>query len=215
MRALQVRAAIVAFAYLSVVCFDLFVAPHASADPRLDADRPVDAGETRKPEEPKWAVTLWAGVFSNSHLPEVVTLSAEYEDSYLALVALSRQIVALGKHARLEVEGQVGKHIGAQKQWELNALVIARWVTFPWNAYLATTFAFGEGISYATELPKLEEQEEGASQWLNYLLFELTFALPKHPEWALVARLHHRSGFWGALAPNGSNAVGVGLKYRF
>ena len=92
--------------------------------------------------------------------------------------------------------------------------MIGRWVTFPWNAYLNTTLAIGEGISDATEVPKLE-QEDGASQWLNYLLFEVTFALPKYPEWAIVGRIHHRSGFFGALAPNGSNVVAAGIKYRF
>ena len=49
----------------------------------------------------------------------------------------------------------------------------------------------------------------------GYLLFEVTFALPKYPEWAIVGRIHHRSGFFGALAANGSNVVAVGIKYRF
>ena len=66
------------------------------------------------------------------------------------------------------------------------------------GGHLPTTFAVGEGISYATEVPELEPGE-GASQWLNYLLFEVTFALPKYPEWAIVGRIHHRSGFFGAL----------------
>ena len=164
--------------------------------------------------ELKWAVTLYGGRFTTDNLKRVVSFSAEYADSYIGVLALSWQFAQLGEHIRLEVEGQVGKHFGEQDHWELNALVIARWVTFPWNAYLDTTFAVGEGISYATEVPKLEAQP-GASQAVNYLLFELSFALPGHPEWALVGRIHHRSGFWGALAPNGSNAFGLGVKYRF
>lgn len=159
-------------------------------------------GSRKSPEELKWAVTLYAGVFSTDHLYEVLSFSANYEQSYVGVAALSWQFFRLGEHIRLEVEGQVGKHFGEQHHWELNALVIGRWVTFPWNAYLNTTLAVGEGISYATDVPELE-REEGASQWLKY------------PEWAIVGRIHHRSGFFGALAPNGSNVVAAGIKYRF
>jgi hypothetical protein len=198
--------------------FDLPFGSHASAQTRLeDPERVEDVGSEKKPEELKWAVTLYTGVFGGNNLGDVVGFSATYEDSYIEVLALSWQFFRLGDHIRLEVEGQVAKHFGDQDHWELNALGVARWVTFPWNAHLPTTFAAGEGISYATQVPKLEAQlaAKGASQVLNYLLFEVTFALPNHPEWALVGRIHHRSGFWGALAPNSSNMVGGGIKYRF
>jgi hypothetical protein len=206
------------FAGLSVLFAGLPLS-HVSAQPRLEEPAQAeDVGSRKKPEEKpeelKWAVTLYAGAFSTDHLYEILTFSANYEQSYVGVAALSWQFFRLGEHIRLEVEGQVAKHFGEQHHWELNALVIGRWVTFPWNAYLDTTFAVGEGISYATEVPELE-REEGASQWLNYLLFEVTFALPKYPEWAIVGRIHHRSGFFGALAPNGSNVVAAGIKYRF
>ena len=204
-----------AFACPTVVLVISLFASQVSAEPWLEDSARADEAQSEKtPKERKWAVTLYGGRFTTDHLTNVVSLSAEYPDSYIGVVALSWQFAQLGKHIRLEVEGQVGKHFGQQDHWELNALVIARWVRFPWSAYLDTTFALGEGISYATEIPKLEAQP-GASQALNYLLFEATFALPAHPEWALVGRIHHRSGFWGALAPNGGNAVGVGVKYRF
>jgi hypothetical protein len=207
--------AVSVFACLCLVFVDLPFGPRASAETQLeDPERVEDAGGEKKPEELKWAVTLYTGMFTGASLVDVVSFSATYVDSYVEVLALSWQFFRLGDHIRLEVEGQVAKHFGEQDHWELNALAVARWVTFPWNAYLATTFAVGEGISYATKVPKLENQPE-ASQALNYLLFELTFALPTHPEWALVGRIHHRSGFWGALAPNHSNVVGVGIKYRF
>src|SRR5262245_52142241 len=205
------RAVVSTFAGLSVLFVGLPL-PHVSAQPRLEEPAPAEDVVSRKnPAELKWAVTLYAGVFSTDQGPG---LSANYEQSYVGVFALSWQFFRLGEHIRLEVEGQVGKHFGEQPHWELNALVIGRWVTFPWKAYLHTTGAIGEGISYATEVPELE-REDGASQWLNYLLFEVTVALPKYPEWAIVGRIHHRSGFFGALAPNGSNVVAAGIKYRF
>jgi hypothetical protein len=194
----SVRVVASTFACLSVLFAGLPLSP-VSAQPRLEEPAQAeDVGSRKKPEELKWAVTLYAGVFSTEHLYEVLTLSANYEQSYVGVAALSWQFFRLGEHIRLEVEGQVAKHFGEQHHWELNALVIGRWVTFPWKAYLDTTFAVGEGISYATEVPALE-REDGASQWLNYLLFKVTFALPKYPEWAIVGRIHHRSGFFGAL----------------
>ena len=215
-RTARARTREAAFACLPIIIVVLLLfGSHASAEPWLEDSARADEAESEKtPDELKWAVTLYGGRFTTDNLKRVVSFSAEYADSYIGVLALSWQFAQLGEHIRLEVEGQVGKHFGEQDHWELNALVIARWVTFPWNAYLDTTFAVGEGISYATEVPKLEAQP-GASQALNYLLFELSFALPGHPEWALVGRIHHRSGFWGALAPNSSNAVGVGVKYRF
>lgn len=173
---------------------------------------------SENPDERRWAVTLYAGPLTKSSTRGVTHFYAKYEDSQIAVGALSWKFAELTRHLWFEVEGQVGKHFGEQDHWELNALLIGRWVTFPWNPYLVTTLAVGNGISYATELPKLEIKPgaaEGASQWLNYLLFELTFALPTHPEVAFVTRLHHRSGFYRALAPNSINAVGFGIKYRF
>jgi hypothetical protein len=130
----SVRVVASTFASLSVLFAGLPLS-HVSAQPRLEEPaRAEDVG--RKPEELKWAVTLYAGVFSMDELYKVVTFSADYEESYVGVAALSWQFFRLGEHIRLEVEGQVAKHFGEQHHWELNALVIARWVTFPWNAYL-------------------------------------------------------------------------------
>lgn len=95
-----------------------------------------------------------------------------------------------------------------------------RWANFPWNRYIATTIAVGDGISYVSQVPEIEitnTENNEAQNFLNYLLIEVTFALPKHPQWELVARIHHRSGVFGLYnAENsGSTAVGLGIRYRF
>jgi hypothetical protein len=147
----SIRVVASTFACLSVLFAGLPLS-HVSAQPRLEEpEQAEDVGGRKKPEELKWAVTLYSGVFSTDHLYEILALSANYEQSYIGVAALSWQFFRLGEHIRLEGEGQVAKHFGEQHNWELNALVIGRWVTFPWNAYLHTTFAIGEGISYATE----------------------------------------------------------------
>lgn len=213
------RTAAVTLACLTVALVVLSCASGVHAGSWLEElARAIGESSEAKPDELKWAVTLYGGALTKASTRGVTHFSAEYEESHIGVGALSWKFAELTRHLWFEVEGQVAKHFGEQVHWELNTLVIARWVTFPWNAYLATTVAVGNGISYATDLPKLEIKpgaSEGASQWLNYLLFEFTFALPTHPELALVARLHHRSGFYRALAPNSINAVGLGIKYRF
>jgi len=49
------------------------------------------------------------------------------------------------------------------------------------------------------------------------LLLELTLSLPNTPRWNLIARLHHRSGVGGIFngVNGGSNALGLGIKYKF
>ena len=204
-----------ALACLTVAFVVLLCTSRVHAESWLEELARAESGRSEtKPDDLKWAATLYAGPLTKGTTKAVTNFSAKYEDSQIGVGALSWKFAELTRHLWFEAEGQVAKHFGEQDHWELNALMIARWVTFPWNAYLVTTVAVGDGISYATEVPKLEDKPD-ASQWLNYLLFEFTFALPTHPELALVARLHHRSGFYRALAPNSINAVGFGIKYRF
>jgi hypothetical protein len=204
--------ACVTVAFVAVLCASRVHAGSWLENPAGGDDESSEA----KPDELKWALTLYGARLTQDGTGDAVAFSADYDDSYLGVAALSWKFAELTRHLWFEVEGQVGKHFGEQDHWELNALLIARWVTFPWNSYLVTTFAVGDGVSYATEVPKLEKgSSDDTAQWLNYLLFELTVALPTHPALAVVARLHHRSGFYSALAPNAINAFGFGIKYRF
>jgi hypothetical protein len=54
-------------------------------------------------------------------------------------------------------------------------------------------------------------------KWLQFMAIEIDFARPQRPEWALVARLHHRSAAWGLWGTDdgGSNFFGLGLRRRF
>lgn len=102
---------------------------------------------------------------------------------------------------------------------EFNPYFVFRWRDFPWNSSLLTTFAIGEGVSWASHNPQQEidsQNEPGdARKFLNYVMAELTFSLPNHPEWQVLYRLHHRSGVFGLYCPGtvGSTAAGVGVRY--
>lgn len=169
--------------------------------------------------ENDWAITLYTAALSSDTLGETVLFSAELEGSYyLTAFALSRRVGSYKKTIDFEVEGQVVKHFGKQDHMEFNGVFVARWLPFPWDKYLDTTLAVGEGLSLATETPKFEiENHEHASSFLNYLLIELAFSLPRHPNWSFVTRIHHRSGAFGLFddVRGASNAVGIGLRYSF
>lgn len=105
--------------------------------------------------------------------------------------------------------------------YEFNPYFNVRWINFPWNHYLTTTFAIGEGVSYATAIPWREQRDRGKAingkRLENLLMFEATFALPSHPDWQVLYRVHHRSGVFGMYdsSNSGSTAVGVGVRHYF
>ena len=163
-----------------------------------------------------WAVTVLGGQYSGSELLEIPG-RLDLQDSHTLGFSVSKQFAEWLTHMRWEGELQVLKHFGEQDHWEFVASVNLRWVTFPWNRVLATTFAFGGGLSMATEVPELERRDptnSDATALLHYVLIEATFALPDS-RWSLVARIHHRSGVWGLFSHSGSNVLAAGIRYRF
>ncbi len=103
--------------------------------------------------------------------------------------------------------------------WEWNNYFTFRWRDFPWNRTVLTTLGIGEGVSWASHVPQQEidaEDEPGNSRkFLNYVMVEMTFSLPEHPEWQVMYRLQHRSGVFGLYAPGtvGSTSAGIGVRY--
>ncbi len=153
-------------------------------------------------------------------LAETAALTANMDWGFkFAAVTAGEKIGNLFGRIDFELEGQVVKHLAGQHHWEFNALAIARWLRFPWNDIIKTSFAVGEGLSLATETAVYEEKyhDEKTNKFLNYVMFEFDFALPHEHRWSLVTRLHHRSGVFGLF--NGvygaTNAFGLGIRYHF
>jgi hypothetical protein len=170
--------------------------------------------------EEDWFTSLYVGQFSNTALNENVRFQTSFEDSYVYVLSLGKELTTIKEILGLELEGQIGVHSGLQDNGEANLAFTLRWLPLPWDKYLDTSFAFGNGVSYATANPPLEEREgddNRTSQWLYYILVEASFALPQKPQWNLFARVHHRSSVFGAIDGifTGSNFVGLGLRYKF
>lgn len=170
-------------------------------------------------EDGKWSLTLLGGVMSDDTLGDAALFQADYDYSHkFTALALGRELGRWKSDLRFELEGQVLRHRGAQSYWEFDGAIIARWLRFPWDSYVDTSFAVGEGFSIASEKSTLEQRRhENSSRFLNYLLFEFAFAHPEYKALSLVTRLHHRSGIRGLIndVHGASNSMALGLRYEF
>ena len=165
----------------------------------------------------KWFLTVYSGAHAQDTIEDVFTFNAKFEDNdYIAVAALAREFWHYQDYISFEAEGQIGKHFNNDTFWEFNGLIIGRWHAFPWNKYVDTSVAVGDGLSYYTEVSKVEkEDDEDAQKSLNYLMFELALGLPQYPRWDLVMRIHHRSSIFGLYGAGGSNYITGGIKYSF
>ncbi len=168
-----------------------------------------------------WAVTGFAGVLSVEKSSDI-WLHGDFElaDDTLFGVGLSKRLFSVGPDLDFELELQSVKHFGGQNDFEFNLPLIVRWNTFPWDRFIDTSVAFGDGLSIATETPDLEKARYGgdkAGAALNFVMVELTLALPEHPNVQFVSRFQHRSGAFGLINDTGdaSTAFVWGLKFRF
>lgn len=170
-----------------------------------------------------WTVTLFGQQFIDDALLEILFegdlfLERNFKDSYFVSVAVAKDVLTFGELLTIEIEGQVIKHFGLQDNWEFTAALVFRWLDFPWDKYVDTSFAFGDGVSAATEIPDVETDvvdKKDGQRFMNLVLLEFDFTLPRWPRWSFVARLHHRSGAYGLLGQGeGSNFTGFGIRYR-
>ncbi len=169
----------------------------------------------------RWQIMVFAGGLStNEFLSEIILGGTlEFEDSAVAGVGVSKRLFDLGDYVGIEAEGQAIKHFGAQNHWEFTALFLVRWLVFPWDDYVDTTLAIGDGVSHATEVPALEKRafgEDESTKTLNYLVGELTFRLPEVSSWELSLRFQHRSGVFRHIdnVQESSTNFVLGLKFN-
>jgi hypothetical protein len=176
------------------------------------------AGFEGKGRAQDYSVSLYVGQLTDEKWEQAILPGADFVDAFIAVAAVSWTVARwFDGDLSCELEAQIGKYWGDQAHWEFNLPIIGfRWHRFPWDRKIATSFAWGAGPSYATEIPVVElETNDTSSHWLVYWYGELTLGPPTAP-WEVVLRLHHRSDAFGIVADDGgSNAICAGLRYRF
>jgi hypothetical protein len=178
-------------------------------------------------DEYPWSAFFYVGKMTQNTLGSVLIQDFQFDSETLYSLELSRQLSPENalRHflqpivSTVEVAGNFTyRDDPAGNIFEFNPYLLFRWRDFPWDNVVTTSLGLGEGLSYDTEVPQIEmKNSDEAQRLLNYLMMEATFALPDHPQWELVWRIHHRSGVFGLYnsGNNGSTAIGLGIRYHF
>jgi hypothetical protein len=100
---------------------------------------------------------------------------------------------------------------------DYNAGVGFRWVDFPWDRWVDTSFFIGIGFSYSAHVFAIDRERHPGQERSHLKLdwpLQLTFAVPRWPEHQLVLFNDHQSG-GRILDQGGVNSVGLGYRLEF
>ncbi len=177
----------------------------------------ADNEKIRKTEG--WSLLVYNAIMTEAEIERTLEKLSDIDDSYkFSAIGAGKKLCSLTRRIDLEYEGHIVGHWAGQHHFELNNLILLRWLSFPWDHILDTSFAIGDGLSYATRSPEFEERLDGrATKLLNFIIWEISFTHPKSEHLSLLFRVHHRSGVFGIFSniSGGSNALGLGVRYKF
>ncbi|SPH17774.1 hypothetical protein DEA8626_01301 [Defluviimonas aquaemixtae] len=165
----------------------------------------------------RWSLTGFAGVMTDNVWEDSLQpWKVEFIESGLIGVGLGYSLPIWREGLSIGPELQAVKHFGRQSHLEFNLPVVVRYRPRRHRFAALEGYAFGIGLSYASEIPQTEIDRDGASShFLAYWMAELEFSLPREGL-SLVARLHHRSDAYGLFATDsGANALVIGLRNEF
>ncbi|MFU8894490.1 MAG: hypothetical protein ACNA8L_12770 [Luteolibacter sp.] len=100
---------------------------------------------------------------------------------------------------------------------DYNVSFNVRWIDFPWNDYVSTTFSMGLGLSYSEKV-YLMDIERHPNKDRSNLKFNwpiaMTFASPRFPDHQAMIFILHQSG-GRVFDKGGVNSVGFGFRRGF
>ena len=175
-----------------------------------------------------WSATFYEGLTTSDALGKIFVGNFNRWSEEIQSIEISRTLKEDNFFRRLvsplvgvvQIAGDITLRNGKNEHtiYEFNPYIAFRWANLPWNHYVTTSFAIGEGVSYVTSVPAIEKKyNKNTKRLLNYLMLEASLAFPNCPRWQLIVRIHHRSGAFGLYQAGntGSNDVGLGLRYLF
>ncbi|GAC1356527.1 MAG: hypothetical protein NVSMB34_10750 [Variovorax sp.] len=184
-------------------------------------------------QRPEW--TLYAGHGVDANLlgipKQIFSNDVKFEPSYFTAIGYGKPTAlpdwltsGLGHVGISEPTGVVEaigvQHRGLQHNFEADLAFILR-TGFAQLGPVRLRAGAGIGLSYAFGRPSYEDGPDGDPtrryRFQNFNAIELEGGLNQFPDTGLVARVHHRSGLYGLVAPKhvGSNFLTVGIRHRF
>lgn len=207
--------------YLCIVLLYLFTTPLLAESTYRD---------TLPPSDERWGLFIYPSWMTDNNIGPVLTAQdIHFKYGTMNSIDLSYELAPthpLRQFFRplvstVEVAGNITQRYDPNGLiYEVDPYLNFRWKMFPWDHYATTTFAIGDGLSYASRIPLREERDSSnnhAKRLLNFFVVEATFAAPSHPDLEFVLRINHRCGAWGLFGAGNlsSNAVGLGIRYLF
>ncbi len=168
----------------------------------LGFSNPVAANEKNN------ALSIFRGTVTEDELKFPIP---NFEDSGQIGINYNRSLKRFSR-VGFELDTSLFKYFGDQDHWEVNAALAVRFYIIKNRV----SFAVGDGISFASEIPELERRRHiHTSKILNFVVLDLAYDVTKSNSLAL--RWHHRSGMWGLIndVAGGSNSVQFGARHRF
>lgn len=180
-------------------------------------------------QDSPWNLIIYGGRYTETDLlPILFRQRVNYKKSDIFVVGIARPLDFHFRNLLIELESNIGKHFGLMNHWEWNTFFIAR-LQSPFG--LPMSLALGDGLSIASENPKLENKNSGwdlenftyqtksisSRNILNYLMVEFELGKPTYPFPSVFLRIHHRSGVFGLYCkPDpacGSNFITYGVRF--
>lgn len=159
-------------------------------------------------EESHWNIGAYAGQYYDTEPAGFTQSKAGYLNQYIVAMTAYKEIWRTEVlPVSLEVDAMIGRQFGLASVSEIAVAPVVRWRGFPWNSLLQTSFRFGPlGVSYTDKISPLERGPDGnGANTLNFLVAELTFALPQMKSNELFLRLHHRCTIFDLINKYGAN----------
>ena len=182
--------------------------------------QPIQAEELQDdvPEDPRHGIAVYGGPASPTPLLEIARFRelGLIPESMLA-ISYSYRIYTAWQALAFELESTLGKHT---ERWDLYSIAgafIVRWLRPPWSSVTPGSFAFGNGMSYATGFLDAETKYIFPnSRPLYHFSLEATASIPGWRGWEGLIRIHHRSGAFGMFdgVVGGSDFICLGLRKR-
>lgn len=177
-----------------------------------------------------WAFEVGVAAITNNDIGEILSATAEKangkSEGEIYSVTASRRIGELhwtiGGHTFTpQVELPMTLEIVNEHQLDTfldyNASFAIRWVDFPWNDAIKTSFMMGLGLSYSDRIYQVDRErhpgEDRSNLKFNWPI-QLTFANPESPQDHLTVFIAHQSG-GHVFDEGGVNSIGVGFRHEF
>ncbi len=173
-------------------------------------------GATAWAEEGRSSVSFSAGVGTPTALIEMVRIrQLELQPQYISVLGYGYRFWNVADLISVEAEVTLAKHMERADRFSGAGAILVRWLKTPWDRIVKSSFAFGNGLSYATSPPQLETDFlERTSRLLYHFSLESTFELKDGLD--AFFRIHHRSGAFGLFenVVGGSDFLCLGLRHK-